>query len=367
MRYASLVDVAEVDETTPRRVGGRSQNALRRLHDGGCYFASESGVAASLAPAAREAADASSSQWSSPTTTATRVRVQTPTVASWSSPPRSRPPSSPSLPDGRRSPSRRRFAPRRRSRLSARATESSSTTSTNRPNAPRRHDHHHQVVTPMEPPPGLALPRRRARHSSTRIDRSDRSRTSPRHHRDHISPFIIATRVDIRASPGRFKAKSAAQTRSLFRDPLSPPRSRSDILPIRDSTQAPALAHCVARASVGVRRSRIFSSRGRALERTDERTEVIHAKRRTGRDVESRHRVVVGVVVGVRSLRSAHRARSASSTALTMVVTSIHRARDDARAMQRRAGASGGGRRRRRRRRRLRRGRADGDGGGGRR
>ena len=83
--HASLVGCrrGRRDDTTAGRVAAGLRNALRRLHDGGCYFASESGVAASLAPrAAREAADASSSQWSSPTTTATRVRVQTPTVAS---------------------------------------------------------------------------------------------------------------------------------------------------------------------------------------------------------------------------------------------------------------------------------------------
>ena len=85
--HASLVGCrrGRRDDTTAGRVAAGLRNALRRPHDGGCYFASESGVAASLAPrAAREAADASSSQWSSPppTTTTTRVRVQTPTVAS---------------------------------------------------------------------------------------------------------------------------------------------------------------------------------------------------------------------------------------------------------------------------------------------
>ena len=62
--HASLVGCrrGRRDDTTAGRVAAGLRNALRRLHDGGCYFASESGVAASLAPrAAREAADASSS------------------------------------------------------------------------------------------------------------------------------------------------------------------------------------------------------------------------------------------------------------------------------------------------------------------
>jgi len=83
--HASLVGCrrGRRDETTAGRVAAGLRNALQRLREGGCYFASESGVAALLVTrATREAADSTSSQWSSPTTPTTPVRTQTPTVSS---------------------------------------------------------------------------------------------------------------------------------------------------------------------------------------------------------------------------------------------------------------------------------------------
>jgi len=80
--HASLVGCrrGRRDETTAGRVAAGLRNALQRLREGGCYFASDFGVAASLVTrATREAADSTSSQ--SPSTT-TRVRAQTPTVSS---------------------------------------------------------------------------------------------------------------------------------------------------------------------------------------------------------------------------------------------------------------------------------------------
>lgn len=80
--HASLVGCrrGRRDETTAGRVAAGLRNALQRLREGGCYFASDFGVAASLVTrATREAADSTSSQ--SPWTT-TRVRAQTPTVSS---------------------------------------------------------------------------------------------------------------------------------------------------------------------------------------------------------------------------------------------------------------------------------------------
>lgn len=80
--HASLVGCCRGrrDETTAGRVAAGLRNALQRLREGGCYFASDFGVAASLVTrVTREAADSTSSQ--SPSTT-TRVRAQTPTVSS---------------------------------------------------------------------------------------------------------------------------------------------------------------------------------------------------------------------------------------------------------------------------------------------
>lgn len=80
--HASLVGCrrGRRDETTAGRVAAGLRNALQRLREGGCYFESDFGVAASLVTrATREAADSTSSQ--SPSTT-TRVRAQTPTVSS---------------------------------------------------------------------------------------------------------------------------------------------------------------------------------------------------------------------------------------------------------------------------------------------
>ena len=82
--HASLVGCrrGRRDETTAGRVAAGLRNALQRLREEGCYFASDFGVAASLVTrATREAADSTSSQ-SSQSPSTTRVRAQTPTVSS---------------------------------------------------------------------------------------------------------------------------------------------------------------------------------------------------------------------------------------------------------------------------------------------
>ena len=141
---------------------------------------------------------------------------------------------------------------------------------------PRRHDHHHQVALAHDGAspraPKLVLPRRRARHSSTRIDRSDRSRarlldtTAITSHLSSSPPASTSASSSVVAS----RLPQRAQTRLVpLRDPLSRHLALAfgHLSPIRDSTQAPALAHCVARArqsAFGARESSL-----RAVERSN--------------------------------------------------------------------------------------------------